>query len=216
MATQALNRTAQKHSPGPPRWTIGQKVWLDAKNLALLYGTIKLAPRRHGPFEIEKVMSLVVYKLRLPPQWNIHPVLHAALLTPYMETEEHGQNFTRPPPDMIEGEAEYEVEAIRTHRYHRHKLQYLIKWKGYPESNNTWEPVNNVQVPLLIRNYHLMHLLEDKRASKQARKISVPPTSQPTWLLNANLRRTFDAAAAAAAAVTAATPVKTAGPPSLT
>ncbi len=31
------------------------------KNLALPYGTIKLAPRQHGPFEIEKVISLVVY-----------------------------------------------------------------------------------------------------------------------------------------------------------
>ncbi len=63
MTTQALNRTAQKHSPGPPRWTKGQKVWLNAKNLALPYGTIKLAPKWHGPFEIEKVMSPVVYQL---------------------------------------------------------------------------------------------------------------------------------------------------------
>ncbi len=63
MATQALNRTAQKHFLGPPRWTKGQKVWLDVKNLALPYRTIKLAPRWHGPFEIEKVMSPVVYQL---------------------------------------------------------------------------------------------------------------------------------------------------------
>jgi len=136
------------------------------KNLAFPYGTIKLAPRWHGPFKIEKVMSPVVYKLCLPPQWNIHPVFHAALLTPYMEMEEHGQNFTRPPPDMIKGKVEYEVEAIRAHCYQWHKLQYLIKWKGYLESDNTWEPINNVQVPLLIRNYHLMHPLEDKRTSK--------------------------------------------------
>ena len=63
MVTQALNQMAQKQTPGPPWWTKGQKVWLDAKNLALPYGTIKLAPRWHGPFEIEKVMSPVVYRL---------------------------------------------------------------------------------------------------------------------------------------------------------
>src|SRR5216683_2768951 len=181
MATQALNRTAQKNLPGPPKWTIGQKVWLDAKNLALPYGTIKLAPRRHGPFKIEKVMSPVVYKLRLPPQWNIHPVFHASLLTPYTETKEHGENYTRPPPDMIEGEAEYEVEAIRAHRYQRRKLQYLIKWKGYPESDNTWEPLDNVCAPQLIKKYHVTHPLEDKRVTVQARTIS--PISQPTQLL---------------------------------
>jgi len=45
MATQALNRVAQKQSLENPQWSVGQKVWLNAKNLALLYGTIKLAQR---------------------------------------------------------------------------------------------------------------------------------------------------------------------------
>jgi len=112
MATQALNRVAQKHTLDTPRWTKGQKVWLNAKNLMLPYGSIKLAPKRHGPFVIEEVRSLVVYRLRLPPQWNIHPVFHASLLMPYIETMEHGENYLRPPPDMIEGEELYEVEAI--------------------------------------------------------------------------------------------------------
>src|SRR6266851_7122962 len=212
MTTQALNRMAQRYSPGPPRWTKGQKVWLDAKNLALSYGTIKLAPRQHGPFEIEKVMSPVVYRLRLPPQWNIHPIFHASLLTPYVETKEHGENFTRPPPDMIKGEAEYKVEAIRAHRYQRRKLQYLIKWKGYPESDNTWEPTDNICAPQLTKKYHVTHPLEDKRTTVQARTIS--PTSQPTWLLDVAPANTFEQvekatatlAAAAAAATTAATP----------
>jgi hypothetical protein len=33
------------------------------------------------------------------------------------------------------------------------QLQYLIKWKGYPESDNTWEPADHVQAPQLIRQY---------------------------------------------------------------
>jgi hypothetical protein len=45
MATQALNKVAQNQPLDPPRFTKGQKVWLDAKNLALLYVSIKLAPR---------------------------------------------------------------------------------------------------------------------------------------------------------------------------
>ena len=127
MVTQALNRAVQRQLPGHPQWSIGQKVWLSVKNLALPYGTIKLAPRWHGPFVIEEVWSPIVYKLCLPPQWNIHPVFHASLLMPYVETEEHGENYLRPPPDMIKGEEQYEVEVIHTHQYHRCKLQYLIK-----------------------------------------------------------------------------------------
>ncbi len=148
--------------------------------------------------------------MQLPPQWNIHPAFHTSLLMPYIETKEHGENFTRPPPNMIEGKAEYEVEAIRAHQHRRRKLQYLIKWKGYPESDNTWEPVNNVQVPQLIRKHHAAHPLEDKRMTEQARTISSTP--HPTWLLKSNPRKTFDNAEATAAALAAT--VKTAGLPS--
>jgi len=59
---------------------------------------------------------------------------------------------------MIEGEVEYKVKAVQAYQYQWWKLQYLIKWKGYPESDNTWEPVNNVQAPQLIRKYHKVHL----------------------------------------------------------
>ena len=61
MATQALQRVAQKHPAPEPRWKEGQKVWLNVKNLALPYGTIKMAPKRHGPFTIEKVVLPVTY-----------------------------------------------------------------------------------------------------------------------------------------------------------
>jgi len=115
LITQALNRVANQQRPMEVKWKKGQKVWLEAKNLSLPYGSIKLAPRRHGPFLIKRVISPVVYQLRLPPQWTIHPIFHTSLLTPYVETKEHGENFSRPPPDLINNEEQYEVEAIRSH-----------------------------------------------------------------------------------------------------
>jgi len=161
LAIQALNRSANKNTPTTPQWTIGQQVWLDSKNLPLSYGTIKLAPRHYGPFRITKVISPVTYRLELPAQWNIHPVFHASLLTPYIETDSHRPNFLRPPPDLIKGENEYEVETIRKHRYFRKnkRLQYLLKWKGYPKSDNTWEPVEQLHAPQLLKEYHSCHPL---------------------------------------------------------
>jgi hypothetical protein len=125
---------------------------------------------------------------------------------------EHGENYSRPPPDMIEGEEQCEVEAIRSHRHNRCKLQYLIKWKGYPESDNMWEPIDNVQALLLIRKYHEMHLLEDKRPVKRARVASSTPTSyppQPTWLL-VNDHQSTSGKSNAVTAVAAPTPAATA------
>jgi hypothetical protein len=34
-----------------------------------------------------------------------------------------------------------------------HKMHYLIKWKGYPTSDNSWEPEDNVNTKELIREY---------------------------------------------------------------
>ena len=61
LATHALNNTVKKATPMEVKWSVGQKVWLEVKNLALPYGTIKLAPRCHGPFKITKVLSPVTY-----------------------------------------------------------------------------------------------------------------------------------------------------------
>jgi hypothetical protein len=67
-------------------------------------------------------------------------MFHVDLLTPYIETDFHGPNYTRPPPDLIDGEEEYEVETIlKSRRYGRgRKVQYLVKWKGYADSDNEW------------------------------------------------------------------------------
>jgi hypothetical protein len=67
-------------------------------------------------------------------------MFHVDLLTPYIETDFHGPNYTRPPPDLIDGEEEYEVEKILKSRcYGRgRKVQYLVKWKGYANSDNEW------------------------------------------------------------------------------
>ena len=124
-------------------------MWLEATNLKFPHETAKLLAKHHGPFWIVKEISLVAYQLTLPPTWNIHNVFHASLLRPYRETGVHGPNYTWPPPELIDGKEEFEVERIEQHRRHRRqrKLQYLIKWKGYPSSNNTWEPEGNVQAP---------------------------------------------------------------------
>jgi len=147
----------------------------------LPYGSVKLAPRHHGPFQITQVISPVAYKLALPPQWTIHPIFHASILTPYVETKEHGENYSRPPLDLIEGNEQYEVETIRSHRCHGRKkqLQYLIKWKGYPKSDNTWEPMTNLQALHLIKEYHKHHPLDSINRSE----LRAEEDQSSTWLL---------------------------------
>ena len=75
----------------------------------------------------------MVYQLQLPPSWKIHNVFHASYLSWYRETKEHGLNYLEPPPDIIEGQPKWEVEAIVGMRLYSRKKekQYRVHWKGY-------------------------------------------------------------------------------------
>jgi hypothetical protein len=129
-AIEAINQTAEKEGKPVAQYTVGVQVWLKGKNLKLPYQSTKLVPKRYGPFKIIKEVSPVVYQLSLPLMWGIHNIFHSSLLLPYHEMTQHGLNFPRPPPDLIEDEEEYKVEAIHNHRCfgHSRTLQYLIKW----------------------------------------------------------------------------------------
>jgi Chromo (CHRromatin Organisation MOdifier) domain len=120
-------------------FTVGQKVWLDTRNMKTNYHK-KMAPKQKGPFKVEEVLGPVTYWLKLPNTWKIHNVFHAVLLKPYVETEVHGKNFSRPIPDILDGEKVYNVETILKHQRRRWSYQYLIKWEGYPISKASWEP----------------------------------------------------------------------------
>ena len=99
-----------------------------------------MKPKREGPFPITKVLGPVTYWLQLPAMWRIHNVFHTALLRPYKENEVYGENYTEPPPELVEGEEVYEVETILSHRRRGRGYQYFIKWWGYPISDASWEP----------------------------------------------------------------------------
>ena len=102
-----------------------------------------------------QVLSPVTYRLILPEQWKIHPVFHVDLLTPYKETTFHGTNYTRPPPDLINDEEEYEVEQILDSRVRgrSRKVQYLVKWVGYPNSDNQWLDADQLTADDAIREF---------------------------------------------------------------
>merc|ERR1712028_242605 len=42
-------------------------------------------------------------------------------------------------------EGEFEVEKISKKRKNNGRIEYFVKWKGYAPSENTWEPVENLE-----------------------------------------------------------------------
>jgi hypothetical protein len=71
------------------------------------------------------------------------------------------------------------VETIRSHRYfgRQKKLQYLLKWKGYPENDNTWEPATQVHASQLVKQYHARRPATTIRTLLLQRKMNHLPSS---------------------------------------
>ena len=67
------------------------------------------------------------------------------LSSPHTETDIHGPSFPKPPAELIEDEPEWEVDRILRHRKRNHKFEYYVLWKGYPITEATWEPEENLE-----------------------------------------------------------------------
>nr|XP_056714227.1 chromobox protein homolog 7-like [Euleptes europaea] len=96
----------------------------------------------------------MAFRLDLPRTMRIHPVFHHSLLTPVAPP--HPLRAPEPPPlpVIMDGEEEYEVSRLVDSRRRWGRLQYLVEWKGYGPEDRSWEPVENLHTPDLIRHFH--------------------------------------------------------------
>ena len=101
--------------------------------------------QRAGPYRVLERVGRLAYRLDIPPNSRIHPVISIAHLSPSADGEDPFQRLTSPPgpvrDDQPRADDEYEVEAILKHRRDKRKggLEYLLKWLGYGHEHNVWQ-----------------------------------------------------------------------------
>ena len=154
---------------------VGDYVMLRSTNITSPRESKKLDARQIGPFRIIGTWGTNAYKLSLPPRYrDIHPVFHISLLEPY-----YTRAGKEEPPDeqVIDGEVEYVIETIVSDRTFRRQEQYLVRWKGYPPEEDTWETRETLKDTQALEEYlqkkasnETPQNMRNGRDSKRARK----------------------------------------------
>jgi transposase InsO family protein len=144
----------RRHTPAP-EFKAGDKVYLDAADIRTDRPTKKFDALRYGPFKVLAKVGSSSYRLQLPSSMSrLHPVFPVVKLTPVPADPFPARRGPPPPPPVVvDGEREYEVEEILDSRRRWNRVEYLIKWKGYPSSENSWRAHHQVHADQQIRKF---------------------------------------------------------------
>lgn len=107
----------------------GDLVKLNTRNIPVTVGVRKLTDRFIGPFKIEKKVSDVAYKLKLPTSFRIHPVFHISQLEPVKKSKlfsREEENITVPAEGGVNDE--FEIERILGERKRYRRKEYLERF----------------------------------------------------------------------------------------
>jgi len=120
-------------------FVVEERVYLRTDNIHVKQRSKKLNNKSIEPFKIKRNIKGLSYELDLLKKMQIHPVFHASMLQccnqfiPLQTTEM-----------SVELNKEYQVENILEKWMISGKAHYLIRWKRYNTSENTWELIENL------------------------------------------------------------------------
>lgn len=168
----AKKRWDAAHTPVP--FKANDQVMLSSAHFGIL-GTKKLQQPWLGPFLVIELVGPNALRLQLTAPWTRrHSVFPVSLCKLYKAAEQ--SSFPeRPPretqrPEALDedGYPVYEVEAVLDSRLNKvgrgqAAKEYLVKWKNFDHSENTWEPSENLaKSPDILRAFHAQRRAEGR------------------------------------------------------
>ena len=124
----------------------------------------KLTHLWKGPYVvIQKFLSGINYEVQLLMNSKDRHVVHASNMKVYTEPHKTHLSKQLQSPEDEEEQQEFEVEEVHDKRQEKGQLYYLVKWKNFDSSANSWEPINN-----LIHCREMIKEFEDKQKNKHS------------------------------------------------
>ena len=146
LEAQALQQHYANKHRRDVEFDVGDQVWLSTSHMQPR-GTAKFQSRFIGPFPVLAKVGKAAYRLSLPPSMTQHPVFHVSLLQrDKPRPQDMGDPEEWKPLVEQENEADpvYEVKHILDSCSKDNLEEFLVKWKGFPESAASWEPRENL------------------------------------------------------------------------
>ncbi|KAL7829908.1 hypothetical protein AOLI_G00307930 [Acnodon oligacanthus] len=86
-----------------------------------------------------------------PEQYTIHCGANGRIASFVSKAKaEMGKKQVNKSKKEVEEPEEFVVEKVLDQRVVNGKVEFFLKWKGFPDSDNTWEPEENLDCPELI------------------------------------------------------------------
>ena len=148
---------------------VGDRVLVSTRHIRSIRPKQKLDYRFIPNGTILERIHTEAFKVKLPKHDRIHPVFHASLLEPWNPSSLPHPD--EPVHDTLQslGDDVYDVERVLDRRKNNAGFwEYFIKWKGFPDHDNTWEPGSHLSKEAISKYWRSIGLTR-KRGKPQAR-----------------------------------------------
>ena len=141
-------RVAAKRRTTHKPISIGEFLIVYGNRFATVSGrSKKLEPRWQGSFQVlaynDQTQNYTV-KMDSKVYRRKEAVFHCSMVKKFIPNDNGrfpGRTHAKPAPTLLEEMPEWVVEEVLDHRERYAKAQLLVKWKGYPNSDNSWKPL---------------------------------------------------------------------------